>query len=220
MIRVVLADDQALVRAGLRVLVNSEDDMEVVGEAADGSQVVELAHRLQPDVVLMDIRMPGLDGVEATRRIAADDKLGRVHVLILTTYELDEYVFDSLRAGACGFLLKDTEPSDLIKAVRVAAGGEALLSPSVTRRLIAEFATLSQARRTSSESLAVLTAREREVMALVARGLSNHEIAEELVLSPATARTHVSRAMTKLGARDRAQLVVLAYETGLVTARP
>jgi DNA-binding NarL/FixJ family response regulator len=161
-----------------------------------------------------------LDGVEATRRIADDDKLGGVHVVILTTYELDEYVFESLRAGACGFLLKDTEPADLIRAVRVAASGEALLSPPVTRRLIAEFATLSQARHTSSDRLAVLTAREREVMALVAHGLSNQEIAQELVLSPATARTHVSRAMTKLNARDRAQLVVLAYETGLVTARP
>jgi DNA-binding NarL/FixJ family response regulator len=179
-----------------------------------------MARRLEPEVVLMDIRMPGLDGVEATRLIAADDKLGRVHVVILTTYELDEYVFDSLRAGACGFLLKDTEPTDLLKAIRVAASGDALLSPPVTRRLIAEFATLSHPRHTSSERLAVLTAREREVMALVARGLSNDEIAEELVLSPATARTHVSRAMTKLGARDRAQLVVLAYETGLVTARP
>ena len=220
MIRVVLADDQALVRAGFRVLIDSEDDMEVVGEAADGTQAVELARKLEPDVMLMDIRMPGLDGVDATRQIAADQKLGGVHVLILTTYELDEYVFDSLRAGACGFLLKDTEPADLIKAVRVAANGEALLAPSVTRRLIAEFATLSRARRTSSEHLAALTAREREVMALVARGLSNDEIAKELVLSPATARTHVSRAMTKLNARDRAQLVVLAYETGLVTARP
>jgi DNA-binding NarL/FixJ family response regulator len=220
MIRVVLADDQALVRAGIRVLLDNEDDMEVLGEAVDGTEAVGLARKLEPDVVLMDIRMPVLDGVEATRRIAADDKLGGVHVLILTTYELDEYVFESLRAGACGFLLKDTEPADLIKAVRVAASGEALLSPSVTRRLIAEFATLSQARHTSSELLAVLTAREREVMALVAHGLSNDEIAQELVLSPATARTHVSRAMTKLNARDRAQLVVLAYETGLVTARP
>jgi DNA-binding NarL/FixJ family response regulator len=220
MIRVVLADDEALVRAGFRVLLDSEDDMEVVGEAADGAQAVELARGVRPDVVLMDIRMPVLDGVEATRRIAAADKLRHVHVLILTTYELDEYVFDSLRAGACGFLLKDTEPADLIKAVRIAASGEALLSPSVTRGLIAEFATLSQARRTSSERLAILTAREREVMALVAHGLSNHEIARELGLSPATARTHVSRAMTKVNARDRAQLVVLAYETGLVTARP
>jgi DNA-binding NarL/FixJ family response regulator len=220
MIRLVLADDQALVRAGFRVLIDSEDDMEVVGEAAEGAQAVELARQLEPDVMLMDIRMPVLDGVEATRRIAANEKLGGVHVLILTTYELDEYVFDSLMAGACGFLLKDTEPVDLIKAVRVAASGEALLAPSVTRRLIAEFATLSRGRRTASEHLAVLTAREREVMALVARGLSNDEIAEELVLSPATARTHVSRAMTKLNARDRAQLVVLAYETGLVTARP
>lgn len=220
MIRVVLADDQALVRAGIRVLLDYEDDMEVVGEAVDGTEAVGLARKLEPEVVLMDIRMPVLDGVEATRRIADDDKLGGVHVVILTTYELDEYVFESLRAGACGFLLKDTEPADLIRAVRVAASGEALLSPPVTRRLIAEFATLSQARHTSSDRLAVLTAREREVMALVAHGLSNQEIAQELVLSPATARTHVSRAMTKLNARDRAQLVVLAYETGLVTARP
>ena len=220
MIRVLLADDQALVRAGFRVLIDSEDDMEVVGEAADGTQAVELARELKPAVVLMDIRMPVLDGVEATRRIAADETLDGVRVLILTTYELDEYVFDSLRAGASGFLLKGTEPADLLKAIRVAASGEALLAPSVTRRLIAEFATLSQARRTSAERLAVLTAREREVMALVARGLSNDEVAQELVLSPATARTHVSRAMSKLGVRDRAQLVVLAYETGLVTARP
>jgi DNA-binding NarL/FixJ family response regulator len=220
MIRVLLADDQALVRAGFRVLLDSEDDMEVVGEAADGSEAVELARRVKPDVVLMDIRMPVLDGVAATRRIAADESLNAVHVLILTTYEVDEYVFESLRAGASGFLLKDTEPGELIKAVRVAASGESLLSPSVTRRLIAEFATLSEARRTSADRLDVLTEREREVMALVARGLSNDEIAEELVMSPATARTHVSRGMTKLNARDRAQMVVMAYETGLVTARP
>ena len=220
MIRVILADDQALVRAGFRVLLDSEDDMEVVGEAVDGSEAVELTKRLKPDVVLMDIRMPVLDGVEATRRIAADDALRDVHVLILTTYEVDEYVFDSLRAGASGFLLKDTEPAELLKAVRVAARGDSLLAPSVTRRVIAEFATLSEARRTSADRLSILTPREREVMALVARGLSNDEIAEELVLSPATARTHVSRAMTKLNARDRAQLVVLAYETGLVTAAP
>ncbi|MGH2807610.1 MAG: response regulator [Actinomycetota bacterium] len=220
MITVLLADDQALVRAGFRVLIDSEDDMEVVGEAIDGTEAVREAKSRRPDVVLMDIRMPSLDGVEATRQIAADPDLLDVHVLILTTYEVDEYVFDSLRAGASGFLLKDTEPEDLVKAVRVAAAGESLLAPSVTRRLIAEFTTLSEARRTSDDQLEILTAREREVMALVARGLSNDEIADVLVVSPATARTHVSRAMTKLNARDRAQLVVLAYETGLVTARP
>jgi DNA-binding NarL/FixJ family response regulator len=220
MIRVILADDQALVRAGFRVLIDSEDDMEVVAEAVDGAEAARFTKELKPDVVLMDIRMPVLDGVEATRQIAADDDLNDVHVLILTTYEVDEYVFDSLRAGASGFLLKDTEPADLVSAVRLVAGGSSLLSPSVTRRLIAEFATLSAPRRTSADRLSVLTPREREVMALVARGLSNDEIAEELVLSPATARTHVSRAMTKLNARDRAQLVVLAYETGLVTAGP
>jgi DNA-binding NarL/FixJ family response regulator len=218
--RVVLADDQALVRAGFRVLIDSEDDMEVVGEAANGSEAVEQAKRVKPDVMLMDIRMPVLDGLEATRRIAADDALRDVHVLILTTYELDEYVFDSLRAGASGFLLKDTEPAELVRAVRIVASGDSLLSPSVTRRLISEFATLSEARRTSADRLDLLTEREREVMALVARGLSNDEIAEELVMSPATARTHVSRAMTKLNARDRAQLVVMAFETGLVTAGP
>jgi DNA-binding NarL/FixJ family response regulator len=220
MIKVLLADDQALVRAGFRVLIDSEEDMEVVGEAADGRAAIEAATRSQPDVVLMDIRMPVLDGLEATRRIAADEALAGVHVLILTTYELDEYVFDSLRAGASGFLLKDTEPAELVKAVRVVADGDSLLSPSVTRRLIAEFTTLREARRTSADRLAVLTQREREVLALVARGLSNDEIAEELVVSPATARTHVSRAMTKLNARDRAQLVVIAYETGLVSAGP
>ena len=220
MIRVILADDQALVRAGFRVLIDSEDDMEVVAEAENGTEAVRAATELKPDVVLMDIRMPVLDGVEATRRIAQEPDLADVHVLILTTYEVDEYVFDSLRAGASGFLLKDTEPGDLVSAVRLVAGGSSLLSPSVTRRLIAEFTTLSAPRRTSADRLSVLTPREREVMALVAHGMSNDEIAEELVLSPATARTHVSRAMTKLNARDRAQLVVLAYETGLVTADP
>ena len=216
MIRVVLADDQALLRAGFRALLSSEDDIEVVGEAEDGVTALELCARLVPDVVLMDIRMPRLDGIGATTRIAADERLRAVRVVILTTFESDENVFAALRAGASGFLVKDTEPIELLRAVRVVARGESLLSPGVTRRLIAEFAT-----RPSSERrppvLDSLTDREREVMALVAAGLSNDEIAERLVVSPATAKTHVSRAMGKLGARDRAQLVVFAYESGLVT---
>ena len=218
MIRVVLADDQALVRAGFRALLDSQEDIEVVGEAADGQEAVSLAGSLKPDVVLMDIRMPGLDGLAGTRRIAADPDLVSVRIVILTTFELDEYVFDAIRAGAAGFLVKDTRPADLIEAVRVVAGGDALLSPSVTRRLIAEFATRAKEPPRSPE-LEELTEREREVMALAAEGLSNHEIAERLVVSPATAKTHVSRAMVKLRVRDRAQLVVLAYETGLVRPR-
>ena len=215
MIRVLLADDQALVRAGFRALLAAEDGIEVVGEAVDGEEAVSQASALKPDVVLMDIRMPRLDGLEATRRIAADPALAAVRVLILTTFELVEYVFEALRVGASGFLVKDTEPVDLIQGVRVVAGGEALLSPSVTRRLIEEFAARAK-RPPVTDALAQLTDREREVMALVAGGLSNEEIAAKLVVSPATAKTHVSRAMVKLAVRDRAQLVVLAYETGLV----
>jgi len=214
-IRVLLADDQVLVRAGFRALLDAQADIEVVGEAGDGAAAVRLASQQHPDVVLMDIRMPGLDGLEATRRIAADVALAGVRVIILTTFDLDEYVFEALRVGASGFLVKDTEPVELLRGVRAVASGDALLSPGVTRRLIAEFATRSRAPQAPRE-LAALTDREREVMTLVAAGLSNDEIAERLVVSPATAKTHVSRAMIKLGARDRAQLVVYAYEAGLV----
>jgi DNA-binding NarL/FixJ family response regulator len=216
-IRVAVADDQALFRAGFRVLLEPEEDLELVGEAGNGAEAVELARRTRPDVLLMDVRMPVMDGIEATRTIAADQRLAGVRVVILTTYELDEYVFEGLRAGASGFLIKDTEPVELLHAIRVVAAGEALLSPGVTRRLIAEFAAQPGRRTVPPPRLGVLTEREREVMALVAAGLSNQEIAEGLVVSPATVRTHVSRAMTKLQARDRAQLVMLAYETGLVT---
>jgi len=215
MIRVLLADDQALVRAGFRALLDAQAGIEVVGEAGDGSEAVALATRLRPDVILMDIRMPVLDGLAATRQIVRDERLDTVRIVILTTFELDEYVFEAIRAGAAGFLVKDTNPGDLIEAVRVVAGGDALLSPSVTRRLIGEFAARAK-EPPSSDALAELTDREREVMALAAAGLSNEQIAERLVVSVATAKTHVSRAMVKLGARDRAQLVVLAYETGLV----
>jgi DNA-binding NarL/FixJ family response regulator len=215
MIRVLLADDQELVRAGFRALLDAQPDLEVVGEAADGREAVELTRELRPDVVLMDIRMPVLDGLAATREIAANQRLEGVRIVILTTFELDEYVFEAIRSGAAGFLVKDTRPAALIEAVRVVAGGDALLSPSITRRLIAEFAARAK-EPPRSEALDELTDREREVMALAASGLSNDEIAERLVVSPATAKTHVSRAMLKLGARDRAQLVVLAYETGLV----
>jgi DNA-binding NarL/FixJ family response regulator len=217
MTRVLIADDQALVRAGFRVLIDSARDLEVVGEAADGAQAVALARSEHADVVLMDIRMPEMDGLAATRELLSRDDAPRV--IILTTFDIDEYVFEALRSGASGFLLKDTEPEELLQAVRVVAEGEALLAPSVTRRLIEEFATRPDPHRTPPEALAVLTGREREVLALVARGLTNHEIATELVISPATAKTHVSRVMMKLGARDRAQLVVIAYETGLVTPR-
>ena len=215
MISVLLADDQALVRAGFSALLDAQDDIEVVGQADDGEAAVQLAKSFVPDVVLMDIRMPVLDGLAATRTIAADEHLSAVRVVILTTFELDEYVFEALRAGASGFLVKDTEPVELIRAVRAVAGGEALLSPSVTKRLIAEFATRAK-EPTRATELDHLTDREREVMALVAEGLSNEEIAERLIVSPATAKTHVSRAMIKLNARDRAQLVVFAYESGLV----
>ncbi len=215
MIEVVLADDQALVRAGFRSLLDAEDDIAVVGEARDGVEAVALTRSTKPDVVLMDIRMPELDGLGATREIAADPRLSGVKIVILTTFELDEYVFEALRCGASGFLVKDTEPVELLAAVRGVASGEALLSPSVTRRVIEEFATRAK-EPPPAEELDELTEREREIMALVAGGLSNDEIAARLVVSPATAKTHVSRAMVKLGARDRAQLVVLAYEYGVV----
>ncbi|MET9798065.1 response regulator [Nocardiopsis alba] len=217
MIRVLLADDQALVRAGFGALLNSEPDIEVVAEAGDGDEAVRLARSTRPDVVLMDIRMPGTDGLAATGRILADPALERTRVVILTTFDLDEYIFEALRSGASGFLVKDTEPRDLLQAVRVVHAGEALLSPGITRRLIADFVKRPNRSPGPSPRLNGLTDREREVLSLVGRGLSNEEIARELVLSPATAKTHVSRAMVKLGVRDRAQLVVLAYETGLVT---
>ncbi|MEU0542452.1 response regulator transcription factor [Nocardia sp. NPDC005978] len=213
-IRVVIADDQALVRAGFAALLNAQDDIEVVGEAENGDQAVRRARELTPDVVLMDIRMPVLDGLAATRAIAADPKLAGVRVIVLTTFELDEYVFEAMRAGATGFLVKHTEPADLVKAVRVVAEGDALLSPGVTRRLVAEFA--AHAKPAPAAALSVLTDREREVMTLVAEGLTNAEIAARLFMSPATARTHVSRILVKLGARDRTQLVVIAYESGMV----
>jgi DNA-binding NarL/FixJ family response regulator len=215
MIRVLLADDQALVRAGFRALLDAEDDVEVVAEAGDGAEAARLARTTRPDVVLMDIRMPGVDGLEATRRIVADPDLAGTRIIILTTFDLDEYVFEALRLGASGFLVKDTEPVDLLRGVRAVAAGDALLSPGVTRRLIAEFAGRAKA-PAPPLALHALTDREREVMALAGAGLSNEEIAARLFVSPATARTHVSRAMIKLGARDRAQLVVLAYEAGLV----
>lgn len=213
MIRVLLADDQALVRAGFASLLATQADIEVVGEAADGEQAVRRATALVPDVILMDIRMPGMDGLAATKAIAGDDRLGGVRVVILTTFDLDDYVFEAICNGASGFLVKDTEPEELIRAVRVVAAGSALLSPGVTRRLISEFA--SRARKPPPH-LDHLTEREREVTALVAEGLSNDEIAARLYLSPATAKTHVNRAMAKLGARDRAQLVVFAFQSGLV----
>jgi DNA-binding NarL/FixJ family response regulator len=211
---VVVADDQAIVRAGFRVLIDSEPDLAVLGEAANGAEAVALAGQAAPDVVLMDIRMPVLDGIEATRRITAAGPLPRV--LILTTFDLDEYVFGALRAGASGFMLKDRPPEELLAAIRVVAAGEALLAPNITRRLIEHFACQPDPLRPPPGALNQLTAREREVLALVAAGLSNTEIAAQLFMSVPTAKTHVSRILTKLAARDRAQLVVLAFQTGLV----
>ncbi|NMO55099.1 response regulator transcription factor [Actinoplanes sp. TBRC 11911] len=218
MISVLLADDQALVRAGFRALLNAEPDIRVVAEAADGLEAIKLAQQHKPDVVLMDIRMPGVDGLEATKRIVADPALAGTKVVILTTFELDEYVFEALRTGASGFLVKDTEPVELLRGVRAVAAGDALLSPSVTRRVIGEFAGAASRGKqaTPPPQLDQLTDREREVLVLVAEGLSNDGIATRLVISPATAKTHVSRTMIKLGARDRAQLVVIAYEAGLI----
>jgi DNA-binding NarL/FixJ family response regulator len=215
-IRVVLVDDQPLVRAGFRMLLDVEDDIVVVGEAGDGKAALELVAGVVPDVVLMDIRMPEVDGLEALAQINANPDLDGVKVLVLTTFELDEYVFEALRHGASGFLVKHTQPADLVRAVREVAAGEALLSPSVTRRLIGEFASRPERPELQPPEMAVLTDREREVVGLVAQGLTNDEIAAELFVSPATARTHVSRAMVKLHARDRAQLVVFAYQSGLV----
>jgi DNA-binding NarL/FixJ family response regulator len=220
LIRVAVADDQALVRLGLRVLFETEDGMELIGEAADGRAAVELVRRTRPDVVLMDVRMPLMDGIEALREIVADPRLADTRVVMLTTFELDEYVFEALRAGASGFLIKDTEPADLLRAIRVAARGESLLSPTVTRRLINEFAARPSPRWAPHPNMGSLTDREREIVGLVAEGLSNDGIAERLVLSPATVRTHVSRAMMKLDARDRAQLVVFAFQSGLVGTDP
>ncbi len=215
-IRVLVADDQALVRAGFVALLDAQDDIEVVAQADNGSRALASARELRPDVVLMDIRMPDLDGLTATREIVADPALADVRVVVLTTFELDEYVFEAMRAGASGFLVKHTEPAELVRAVRVVADGDALLSPSVTRRLIAEFAARTKQPAGPPGALAELTVREREVMGLVAEGLTNAEIGGQLFMSPATARTHVSRILTKLGARDRTQLVVMAYESGLV----
>jgi DNA-binding NarL/FixJ family response regulator len=214
-VRVVIADDQALVRAGFRALLDAAADLEVVSEATDGTEAVVAVRHHRPDVVLMDVRMPTLDGLAATRQITEDPGLATTRVIVLTTYELDEYVFEALRAGASGFLTKDVEPDDLRDAVRLVATGQALLSPSVTRRVVDAFARRT-ARPREPERLGVLTTRECEVLELVGRGLSNDEIAEQLFMSPLTAKTHVSRTMQKLGARDRSQLVVVAYETGLI----
>jgi DNA-binding NarL/FixJ family response regulator len=215
-IGVVVADDQAIVRAGFRLLIDSEPDMTVLGDAADGAEAVALARKTAPDIVLMDIRMPIMDGIAATRVIAADG--ARPRVLILTTFDLDEYVFAALRAGASGFMLKDRPPEELLSAIRVIAAGEALLAPNVTRRLIEHFVRQPDPLRTPPKSLEELTVREREVLGLIAAGLSNTEIAGQLVMSVPTAKTHVSRIFAKLGARDRAQLVVIAYQSGLVKA--
>ena len=217
MIRVGVADDQALVRSGFCVLLRSEPDIEVVGEAANGIEAVDLARTEKPDVMLMDIRMPEMDGLEATRQITSYEPTQATRVLILTTFDLDEYVFDALRAGASGFLLKDTRPVDLLTAVRVIADGEALLAPKITRRLIEEFARTPTPAVMASVPIASLTERELEVLAAIAKGMSNAEIAEQLFMSHATAKTHVSHLLTKLNARDRAQLVMLAYEAGIAT---
>jgi len=217
-IRVLLADDQTLVRSGFRLLLERTDDIEITGEAATGAEALERVRAEHPDVVLMDIRMPVMDGIEATRRITHDPGLAGVRVIILTTFGQDEYVFDALHAGASGFLLKDVEPDEVRAAVRVVADGEALLSPSVTRRLISEFVSRPTHKRDAPAELHELTEREREVLILVAAGLTNAEIAERLVITPATAKTHVSRILMKLNARDRAQLVVIGYESGLVKA--
>jgi DNA-binding NarL/FixJ family response regulator len=218
-IRVLLVDDQALVRGGFKALLGSDPEIEIVGEAANGAEAVRLARTEKPDVVLMDVRMPEMDGLEATRQILAGPPAVETKVLVLTTFDLDEYVYEGLRAGASGFVLKDIEPSELIQAVHVIARGEALLAPSITRRLIAEFASKRRPQAAAGKGrLSELTEREREVLVLIARGMNNDEIAEELVISPATSKTHVSRIMSKLEARDRAQLVVIAYESGLVTA--
>ncbi len=216
-IRVAIADDQALVRMGLRVLIESEPDLELAGEAGDGRAAVELVRSTRPDVILMDIRMPRMDGIAALGQISADPSLAGTRVVVLTTFELDEYVYDALRAGAAGFLIKDSEPADLLRAVRLAAAGESLLSPSITRRVIDSYLAGAPTGRPGHPRLGELTDREREVLGLVGEGLNNDEIAGRLVVSKATARTHVSRAMIKLGARDRAQLVVIAYQSGLVS---
>jgi RNA polymerase sigma factor (sigma-70 family) len=220
MIRVVVADDQSLFRIGLRVLLESESDIELVGEAADGKAAVELVRRNRPNVALLDVRMPGMDGLAALRQITDEPGLSTTKVVMLTTFDLDEYVFEALRGGASGFLVKDTEPHELVHAVRVVADGESLLSPTVTRRLISAFVAQPVRRRAARLDLTHLTEREREIVALVADGLSNQEIAERLVISPATARTHVSRAIVKLHARDRAQLVVFAFQAGLIAPEP
>jgi DNA-binding NarL/FixJ family response regulator len=219
-VRVVIAEDQAAVRAGFRSLLERAEDIDVVGEAAHGDDAIRLASELRPDVILMDIRMPVLDGLEATRRIVADPDLGAVRVVVLTTFEIDEYVFAALEAGASGFLVKDIEPEDLRDAVRLIAHGQALLAPSITRRVIETFTTRRPAVRSDPRQVDLLTDREREVVGLVADGLSNTEIAERLYISPLTAKTHVNRASMKLAARDRAQLVVIAYQTGLAAVRP
>ena len=215
-VRVLLVDDQALIRAGFRMILNAEEDIEVVGECADGTQALDSVKRLKPDVVLMDIRMPEMDGIEATRRILEPDHDRPVRVLMLTTFDLDEYVYDALRAGASGFLLKDVPAEQLVDGIRLIASGEALLAPSVTRRLIEEFARGPRTRQEKPPQLEELTPRELEVFALLARGMSNHEIAQELVVSETTVKTHVARVLMKLGVRDRVQAVVLAYESGLV----